>query len=255
MLLPLSSTRWGAAWKGGCVLGQSPGLSVSQRFANRPPAWSLRPGDCSLPAAAGPVAPLSALLGHPPKLRICSHGRAGKAGPWAQHRTGESPLDGPALVLEALAALLPGAPGAVQRGGRRDPGPQPAPLPRLLGRWLLMVDALRLPGAEHPSSLVAPRTERPSLTPCALLSCTAGARVPGEDLCLPHPGAGGCTAATTCPPHRCPLTGPDGFLPCAKSPGSPGPGGPPPAQLCPPRATSGSLPACGLHPRSSGDSL
>lgn len=78
MLLPLSSTRWGAAWKGGCVLGQSPGLSVSQRFANRPPAWSLRPGDCSLPAAAGPVAPLSALLGHPPKLRICGHGRAGK---------------------------------------------------------------------------------------------------------------------------------------------------------------------------------
>lgn len=29
MLLPLSSTRWGAAWKGGCVLGQSPGLFLS----------------------------------------------------------------------------------------------------------------------------------------------------------------------------------------------------------------------------------
>lgn len=29
ILLPLSSTRWGAAWKAGCVLGQSPGLFLS----------------------------------------------------------------------------------------------------------------------------------------------------------------------------------------------------------------------------------
>ena len=78
MLLPLSSTRWEAAWKGGCVLGQTPGLSLSQPFADRPPAWSLGPGDCSLPASAVPVAPLSPLLGHPPKLRIWGQGRAGK---------------------------------------------------------------------------------------------------------------------------------------------------------------------------------
>ena len=152
------------------------------------------------------------------------------------------------MVLEALAALLTAAPGAVQRGGGRGPGPRPAPVPRLLGRWLLTVDALRVPGAEDPSSLLAPRTERPSLTPCALLSCPAGA---GSQVRISACLTAGPEAAPRPPraAHRCPPTGPDGFLPWAKSPGSPGPGGP---SCTPTVSTSGSLPACGLHPRSSG---
>ena len=41
MLAPLSSTPREAAWTDGCVLGPSPGLSLSQPFTRLPPGGSL----------------------------------------------------------------------------------------------------------------------------------------------------------------------------------------------------------------------
>lgn len=133
MLLPLSSTRWGAAWKGGCVLGQSPGLSVSQHFANRPPAWSLRLGDCSLPATAGPVAPLSALLGHPPKLRIWGHRKAGKV-----H---SSPALPPSQPSQAPSSSSPCPPGVTALDGLQQP-----PCPRGFGKVGISLSGGQLSG-------------------------------------------------------------------------------------------------------------
>lgn len=67
MLPPFSSTPWEAAWKDGCVLGQTPSLSPSQLFTKLPPAWPLGPEDCPLPAPAVPVARLPAPRGRPAK--------------------------------------------------------------------------------------------------------------------------------------------------------------------------------------------
>lgn len=69
----------------------------------------------------------------------------------------------------------------------------------------------------------APGTKWPSLTTSALLSCPAGAWVLGAVLFLSHPRDWGLRLdqGSYVAPSSFPKTEPDGFLPCAKSPGSP----------------------------------
>jgi len=142
--------------------------------------------------------------------------------PQAQDPTGEPPLDGLEVALEAPGVRLPGAPGwpgVVPEAGQEGP--------RSHGRSV--TGCSRLPGSEFlglktQAGWPAPGTRWPSVTPPALLSRHAGGRVLSEELCPPHPGDRG-RMRPPCVPCSFPQTGCDGFLPCAKCPGVPGPGG------------------------------
>lgn len=154
-----------------------------------------------------------------------------------------------------LTAGIPGWPGAVQKGSQERPWPSPpAPGPISSDTGYSQPRHSEFPRLKTAAAWLAPATEWPSLTPSALLSCPAGTQVLGEDHLL-HPGNRDWTKATMYP-----LQFPrerTGWLPslCQISQESTVLVATPPLQPYLSRTTTGSLPACRLHPYFSGDSL